>query len=59
MINTIVTSKKKVSSIGIGIGIDHYGSGYRRYSEQSIGIGNHGIVPSLVKMAIFIILYNT
>ena len=36
---------KKVSGIGIG----HYGIGYRRCSKQSIGIGigHHGVVPSL------------
>ena len=31
-----------------GSGIRQYGIGYRRYSKQSIGIGHHGIVPSLL-----------
>ena len=47
LLNKIKYYIKKVSGIGIGVG--HYGIGYRRYSKQSIGIGigHHGIVPSL------------
>ena len=48
--NIKLLNEKKISRIGIGI--EHYGIGYRRYSKQSIGIGigHHGIVPSLVEL---------
>ena len=43
-----------------GIGIEHYGIEYRRYSKQGIGIGigHHGIVPSLINILLLVFYFT-